>query len=180
MKRFILSISAPLALLILFSGCANSNRKAKDNTVVELPDEQVIVEIPNENFKAYLLENFDTNKDGLFSLSEAKAIKEIDCSGREISSLAGIEKFENLEFLDCSDNLINELELRYNKKLERLICTNNNNPLAIYIGMSSPMRNPAIQGAVEKGVFISPVDESKFTYDRGVGKTVQIHLEYDY
>jgi Leucine-rich repeat (LRR) protein len=143
---------------LLFSDCADKDRK-------------IILEIPDAKFGAYLLENFDKNADGKISLYEAKAIKEIRCPGMEIESLDGIEKFVNLESLDCSNNRLDELELRYSKKLNKLVCTGNNVPLTIYISMSSPLRNPDIrkpaanespQNIVTSG---SPVDAAKITYD---------------
>jgi len=47
---------------------------------------------------------FDTNNDGMISVLKAKTVKEIDCSNRNIKDLTGIEKFENLERLICSNN----------------------------------------------------------------------------
>ena len=134
-------------------------------------DSKIIVEIPDPNFKAYLLENFDTNKDGNISLSEAKAVKEIDCSNRNIKDLTGIEKFENLESLNCNNNQLDELELRYNKKLNRLVCTNNVNPLFVYFAMSSPIRNknfnrPKENAEPEPESDIKiPIDVSKCIFD---------------
>ena len=138
MKRFIFSLSVLVATSFLLSNCTNRNSKSK---TVEIPDENIVVDIPDANFKAYLLENFDANKDGNISLAEAKTIKSIDCSGKSIQKLDGIEKFENLEFLNCSNNQLNELELRYNKKLDRLICNDNNTDMFIYIGLSSLIRD---------------------------------------
>ena len=180
MKYFILSFSVIFAMFLLLSNCTNRNSKSADKEPVEALDEMAIIEIPDANFNAYLLENFDADKDGAISLAEAKKIITIDCSGREIKSLDGIEKFENLEFLNCSNNQLFELELRYNKKLERLICINNDTPdddlLAIYIGMSSPLRNKEIQQPLEKEEEqIFPVDINKCTLD----DKIFISLSYD-
>ena len=155
-------------VILLFSGCSN--------------DSKVIVEIPDANFKAYLLENFDKNKDGNISLSEAKAVKEINCSGRGIELLDGIEKFENLESLDCSNNKLEDLEIRYNRKLNKLACKGNNAPLTIYIGMKSPLRNPSIQRPKDNvepqitGAAVTPIDISKCTYDQ---ESTIINISYD-
>jgi Leucine-rich repeat (LRR) protein len=145
-------------MLLLFSNCTDKDRK-------------MILEIPDAKFSAYLLENFDENADGKISLSEAKAVKEINCSGMEIEVLDGIEKFANLVSLDCSNNKLDELELRYNKKLNKLVCTGNNVPLTIYIGMSSPLRNPDIRKPAANeppqnvNMAAKPVDADKITYD---------------
>ena len=145
--------------MFLFSNCIDK-------------DSKLIVEIPDANFKAYLLEHFDTNKDGDISLSEAKTIKEIDCSSRNINTLTGIEKFENLEKLNCANNNLGELELRYNKKLNRLVCTNNNNSMMVYLSMSSPLKNrnfvrPKDNATPEDAILINPIDVSKCIYDDG-------------
>jgi Leucine-rich repeat (LRR) protein len=157
MKKVILSLGA-CSILFLFSNCTDK-------------DSKVILEIPDAKFKTCLLENFDKNADGKLSLSEAKAIKEINCSGMEIEVLDGIEKFTNLESLDCSNNRLDELELRYNKKLNNLVCTGNNAPLTIYIGMSSPLRNPNIrkpqanEPPQTENMAVKPIDAGKIIYD---------------
>ena len=158
MKKLILSICVLSAMLIC-SACADKESKQ-------------FVEIPDANFKTYLLENVDTNKDGLISLSEAKKVKEIDCSDRNIKALDGIEKFENLERLICKDNQLEELELRYNKKLNFLVCTNNLNPLTVYFAKSSPLSNkkfvvPKKNDTPDASHLITPFDESKVIFDMG-------------
>ena len=144
-------------MLLLFSNCSD-----------------VQVEIPDANFKAYLLENFDKNNDGKISLSEAEAVKEINCSGREIKNLAGIEKFINIESLDCSNNKLDDIEIQHNKKLNKLACKGNNVPFAIYIGMSSPLKNSAMKTPTagttptneSMSTITTPLDESKCSYDK--------------
>ena len=144
--------------------------------------DNVIIEIPDNSFKAYLLENFDKNNDGNISLSEAKAVKVINCSGKNINDLTGIEKFENLESLDCSNNNLFELEIRYNKKLNKLVCTGNNEGMFIYIGMSSPLRNQKFQKPKPNETpqdFTSiamPLDLSKCTYDI---ETTHVSVNFD-
>jgi hypothetical protein len=145
-------------MVFLSSGCADKYSK-------------MLVEIPDANFKSYLLENFDKNGDGNISLSEAKAVKEMNCSGMNIENLDGIEKFENLESLDCSNNHLEELEIRYNRKLDRLVCDGNKNSLTIYIGMKSSLRNPDIQKPENSETpqtvnMIYPLDVNKVTCDR--------------
>ena len=59
--------------------------------------------IPDETFYKYLLDNFDTNKDGKLSVEEANAVKEINFEGSwDNASLKGIEFFRNLETLYLS------------------------------------------------------------------------------
>ena len=79
----------------------------------------------DENFKAYCVENFDANGDGRITLEEAQAVTAIDCSGKNIASLAGIEYFSNLKALNCSDNtFLTTLDVSGNTSLTTLACDN--------------------------------------------------------
>jgi len=91
------------------------------------------------NFKNFLLENFDLDKDGVISFDEADKITEIDCSNMEIRSLLGIEWLPNLEVIIASNCQLHYsgLNATKNPKLHTIICDNNdlesldlsNNPL---------------------------------------------------
>ena len=84
------------------------------------------IDIPDANFKAYLIANFDRDKDGEISKDEALLIREIQCRQLDIASLTGIESFPNLEILTCMDNLLTVLDISENLKLRELECSNNN------------------------------------------------------
>ncbi len=86
---------------------------------------QTFPTIPDPNFEAYLLEFYDLNRDGRFSYYEAERILVVDCQGRAIASLAGIESFVQLRELRCNDNHIESLDLRENRNLEYLDCSHN-------------------------------------------------------
>lgn len=61
------------------------------------------VPIPDENFRAYLIQKFDTNEDGQLDELEASVVRRIDDLYTDnISSLAGIEYFPNIEWLKCA------------------------------------------------------------------------------
>ena len=142
-------------------------------------DSKIIVEIPDPAFKAYLLENFDTNKDGNISLSEAKAVKEIDCSNRNIKDLTGIEKFKNLKSLNCSNNQLDEIELRYNKKINHLVCNNNLVPLDVYFALSSPISNKKFKKYAKSAepdeatlVDPMPINVNKCIFDAGTTRFI--------
>lgn len=64
--------------------------------------------IVDPNLKAYVIEQFDADKDGILSQEEADAVTEISTAGNEnasgITSLAGIEIFKNLTTLNISNN----------------------------------------------------------------------------
>lgn len=86
-----------------------------------------VVYIPDNNFKAYLLGEFDDNGDGEISLDEAETITDINISATllQVKSMAGIEYFTNLEKLDCSYNRVTTLDLANNSKLTSVNVSNN-------------------------------------------------------
>ena len=62
------------------------------------------VEFADANFKAYCVDNFDTNGNGEISLSEAAAVTVMNVYTDHIASLNGIESFTNLQSLVCHPN----------------------------------------------------------------------------
>ena len=83
------------------------------------------VNIPDANFKAYLVGNTDinTNGDTEIHLSEASAFKvAIDCGDMNISNLTGIEAFTALTWLRCSNNQLTSLDVSANTDLTYLEC----------------------------------------------------------
>ena len=81
-------------------------------------------------FESLMLSNFDSNGDGRISESEAARVTEIDVAYTEsdaenreyITSLKGIKKFKNLQYLYCDNNLIPTLDLSGMEKLELVEC----------------------------------------------------------
>lgn len=80
---------------------------------------------PDENFRAYVSENCDTDKNGILSDKEIAAADEIHCAERWIKDLKGIEYFTALEKLYCHNNQLTELDVSKNTALERLYCGDN-------------------------------------------------------
>ena len=83
---------------------------------------------PDNIFRNYILKNFDSDSDGSISEEEALAVTQIEVQGNgyyTIKSLEGIQYFQNLAYLDCSDNEITTLNLSANKVLATLFCNNN-------------------------------------------------------
>jgi Leucine-rich repeat (LRR) protein len=98
----------------------------QETTKLEYPSpEKNIVDIPDAKFKAYLVENFDTDKDGEISEDEALEIKDIRCLRKEIASLSGISSFTNLEVLMCNENKLSSIDVSKNLRLEELSCSGN-------------------------------------------------------
>ena len=83
------------------------------------------VEFEDAEFERYCLEHFDDDGDGRIIGREVRNIREMNVSELGLTSLSGIEAFENLEVLYCSDNELSSLDLRQNKKLKDLNCRNN-------------------------------------------------------
>jgi len=104
MKRIIFSA---ISCLIISTAC---------NSVVDFKDEA---------FKAYMIENFDTNHDGEMSKHEMSLITDIDCRGLNIIFLNGIEYCTNLVSLNCMGNHLSSLDVRKNKALTELYCSDN-------------------------------------------------------
>ena len=84
---------------------------------------------PDDAFRSIVKANFDTDEDGVLSLTEVAAITEIIVPDRRIYSLEGIEFFSELVKLDCSNkdtadpnNSISAIDLSHNTKLEYLDC----------------------------------------------------------
>ena len=86
------------------------------------------VNIPDANFKAYLVGNtaINTNGDTEIQLSEATAFGGgIQCWNLSISDLTGIEAFTALTLLYCGENQLTSLNVNDNTDLNELDCHNN-------------------------------------------------------
>jgi len=94
-------------------------QSATDNTVY----------FPDENFKAYMVANFDKNKDSEISEYEASFITEIHCSNNNIESLEGIQHCTALTHLCCDNNQLTSLDVSECSALTELDC--DSNPLEV-------------------------------------------------
>ena len=94
-----------------------------DGELEELPELEVVEDVCTKmddlNFMSYCYKNFDVNNDSKVSMSEANAVKSIDCS--TASSFKGIEYFSNLESFKLSS--VASVDLRYNSALTTLSCS---------------------------------------------------------
>ncbi|WP_379966480.1 T9SS type A sorting domain-containing protein [Epilithonimonas sp. UC225_85] len=87
-----------------------------------------IVNIPDANFKAYLVANpeINTNGDSQIQVSEANAFAgTINIYNKGIINLTGIEVFVNMTVLQCPVNNLTSLDISKNTKLTGLYCGNN-------------------------------------------------------
>ena len=85
------------------------------------------VNIPDANFKAFCVLNYDTSGDGEISVSEAANITNttMDCSNLGITDLTGIEAFTGIERFYCNDNQLKSLPIENNTALYYLNCSKN-------------------------------------------------------
>ena len=81
---------------------------------------------PDETFRTYIQENFDTTADGILSKEEREQVTKIDVRSKGISDLTGVEYFTALQWLSCFNNNLTELDVRQNLALQRLQCHYNN------------------------------------------------------
>ncbi|MCH2229228.1 MAG: T9SS type A sorting domain-containing protein [Crocinitomicaceae bacterium] len=85
------------------------------------------VNIPDANFKAYLVGNtaINTNADTEIQISEATAFSgQIACSNLGITDMTGLEEFTSLTILQCIQNNFATLDVSQNTALTLLNCGN--------------------------------------------------------
>lgn len=80
---------------------------------------------PDKNFRTYISETLDTDKNGFLSKTEIDAVTEINVYDKGIADLTGIAYFGNLEILNCSYNKLAALDVSNNTDLNDLICSEN-------------------------------------------------------
>ncbi|MFD1015358.1 T9SS type A sorting domain-containing protein [Winogradskyella rapida] len=86
-----------------------------------------IVNIPDANFKSFLVNDssINLNNDTEITVAEAQATTELLINGLSISDLTGIEAFTNLTRLDCYTNNLTTIDVSNNLALTRLHCADN-------------------------------------------------------
>lgn len=93
----------------------------------------------DENFAAYIKKSmtspqtidgqiypaWDSNADGVLSSLEIAEVEAIEIASAGIKSLAGIEKFASLRYLNVRKNAINDIDLSHNTELVKLYLMSN-------------------------------------------------------
>ena len=103
---------------LVFAACSSgSGSKSVDNICKKM--------VQDPAFKEFCLTSYDSNKDGKVSMEEAAAVERMEISGLGIQSLAGIEYFTGLKYLDCSNNELKTLSTAGLGSLQTLVCNNN-------------------------------------------------------
>lgn len=91
----------------------------------QLSDAGIAIDVdnfPDVNFRVYIKENMDVDKNGVLSDLEIKSIKKMDFYNEFIIDFTGLEFFTELVDLKISDCRCSKLDLSSNTKLETLNC----------------------------------------------------------
>ncbi len=104
---------------------SDGEETASANITINVSDvvEDIVVNIPDANFKQALVGNnsINTNGDSEIQVSEAEAYTEaISVGGKSINDLTGIEYFTNIKYLYINNNNLTSVDLSKNILLEQL------------------------------------------------------------
>ncbi len=81
--------------------------------------------VPDDNFEAYLENNGmgnGINGDDFVTTTNIRHVTTLNVSNLNIADLTGIEDFQDLQILDCSDNQLTSLDISHNMALQNLRC----------------------------------------------------------
>ena len=109
------------------------------------------INIPDVNLKNYLLALFDDDEDGEVSIAEAENVQNVNCSGRGITSLVGLECCPNLKYLNFSGNAVAVAELPNLTKLETIVAYGN--PIERLVMNNDKMLTGLYLQAVDKNAY---------------------------
>ncbi|MBO7271943.1 MAG: hypothetical protein J6U89_03605, partial [Bacteroidaceae bacterium] len=120
------------------------------------------VNFPDAALKAYLINNYDDDGDGEISKAESDNITMINCSGKGVSDLTGLEACTNIVTLNCANNNITTIELPNLTKLRNLTC--NNNPiLHINIDNCTVLEHLNLQGTPSNAISGTAITINNYT-----------------
>ena len=123
------------------------------------------VNIPDANFKAYLVGNtaINTNGDTEIQFSEATPFAgSINCSNLGIFDLTGIEAFTALTELECWFNQLSSLDVSNNTALTSLIC-NSNQLTSLDVRNGNNMAFTNFASAFNPNLFCISVDDNAYS-----------------
>lgn len=125
-NKFVIQKCLRYMILVCMLGVAGISVQGLGTLNVEAADTPInSANFPDANFRAYVLDNFDTDGNGSLSDAEKDVVNDIDVRSSSISSLVGVEMFENLRQLWCEDNRLSSLDVSRNTALTLLDCTHN-------------------------------------------------------
>ena len=99
----------------------------------DTPDTTSFIDLPDEHFRAWVLWNYDADRDGRLSAQEAAAIRVIELNTDETASLEGIQPFPALVKIHAEGSLndgdpkgrLSALDLSGNPRLDMLYLPHN-------------------------------------------------------
>ena len=133
---------------------------------------------PNEVFRSYISENFDTDSNGTLSKDEIVAATEICFYTSGVTNLDGIEYFTELTKLECANDELTSIDVSKNTALEYLDVGNNQltnidvskNTALVYLDVSTNRltsidvsKNTALESLRIDANQITSIDVSKNT-----------------
>ncbi|MEE4116452.1 MAG: T9SS type A sorting domain-containing protein [Marinilabiliaceae bacterium] len=82
--------------------------------------------VPDDNFEQALIDlGYDNEIDDYVTTFIISSVSSLNVSGKNIADLTGIEEFSDLGQLNCSNNLLTNLDISQNTLLTYLNCSNN-------------------------------------------------------
>ena len=117
-----------LLFFITLIGCSDDiNYPTIIDQVPNLPEGYT--HVPDDRFEQILIDlgydKTDSIPDDMVLTENIQVIKALDIDSAGIYKLDGIEDFSSLEFLSCSWNQLEKLDLSNNKALKKLVCKRN-------------------------------------------------------
>ncbi|MBR1592055.1 MAG: hypothetical protein IJ666_03480 [Ruminococcus sp.] len=154
--------------------------KAFTNSGVEINSET----FPDENFRQFISDNFDSDGDSFITDGEIKSINEINAANLGISDFTGITYFKNLESFDCSRNPISELDLNGLDNMKSLVCGDcikvcdkaSCTEISQNIGDISKISDITGASAGENGRLMPTDNNISYTYDCGNGMSARLRI----
>lgn len=110
---------------IVIGGYFTSYNGTNAGHIARLYSDVCYVNIPDPNFKAYLLGNtgINTNNNSEIECSEAAAYNNaINCGNQNIADLTGIEAFTSITILNCNNNPLGSINISNNTALTHVNC----------------------------------------------------------
>ncbi len=118
-NRKTLIIALLLLMLMFVQGICAVQVKATGEVAINEAN------FPDNNFRQYIRNHYDDDKNDILSAAEIAAVSKMDVSSESISDLTGLEFFTELTDLEVSDNSLTELDISSNTKLLILWCSGN-------------------------------------------------------
>ena len=132
--------------------------------------------VPDDNFEQALINlGYDSTLDDYVLTANINTVVNLDVSNLNISSLRGIEDFNALSVLNCSQNNIEQIDLKQNINLTSINCSNNRlNSLDIRNGNNTQITNfDALNNALLTCIY---VDDMAFSNANWTNIDRQMHF----